>query len=90
MIARPQESYAMAFIGDLHQKSRTLLESACDRVVTTGNPSLARELQHMLDAAHRRLVALLAEHRLATQESRRAVTVAVVAQAAQVNVGAGR
>lgn len=23
MIARPQESYAMAFIGDLHQKSRT-------------------------------------------------------------------
>jgi hypothetical protein len=67
-----------------------ILESASDRLVSTGNLMAVREFQRMLDAAHRRLVALIAEHRLATQGGRRAVTVAVVAQAAQVNVRAGR
>lgn len=67
-----------------------LLESTSDRLVSAGNFPLVREVQRVLDATHRHLAALLAEHRLATQGNRRAVTVAVVSQNTQVNVQAGR
>lgn len=73
----------------LHAKVE-VLEGIADNALVARDFAAVAVTQKVLDATARRLAALLAEHRLATQAERRSVAVSVVSQNAQVNVQAAR
>ncbi len=67
----------------------SVLESLLGGLLTKGDFEGAKMITRALDGATRRMMALLAEHRLACNADRRNVTVAV-AHADHINVVAGR